>query len=54
MYNDKPFDALFNKANDDIQNHWRAPKFFVWPKKGLKSWICGNGQKLGAAPNFQH
>ncbi len=21
MYNDESFDALFNKANDDIQNH---------------------------------
>jgi hypothetical protein len=23
-------------------------------QKGPKSWICGNGQKLRAAPNFQH
>jgi hypothetical protein len=23
-------------------------------QKGPKSWICGNGQKLGAAPSFQH
>ncbi len=23
-------------------------------QKGPKSWICGIGQKLGAAPNFQH
>jgi hypothetical protein len=31
-----------------------CPKFLVWPEKGPKSWICGNGQKLGAASSFQH
>jgi hypothetical protein len=27
MYNDESFDALFNKANDDIQNHSFGYKF---------------------------
>jgi hypothetical protein len=41
-------------TNVPIHIEWRAPKFLVWPKKGPKSWICRNGQKLGAAPSFQH
>jgi hypothetical protein len=35
-------------------SRWCAPKFLGWPKEGPKSWICGNGQKFGAAPSFQH
>ncbi len=30
------------------------PSSLCDPKMGPKSWICGNGQKLGVAPSFQH
>jgi hypothetical protein len=41
-----------------IDHPWIAqvtrPQVPCVTQKGPKSWICGNGQKFGAAPRFQH
>jgi hypothetical protein len=44
MYNDKSFDALFNKANDDNQNHSFGYKdgplqIELFDLRGLKSYL---------------